>query len=76
MKGNNVLKLNAATAMEAVQEYLDKRMGNFAPRVTAIESDGNSYQGYTLIVHVTDRTSEGKDAGQNRPTGSEEPGHG
>lgn len=36
MKGNNTLELNTATIIEALQEYLDKRMGEFAPKVTDV----------------------------------------
>ena len=43
MKGKNILHLNAATLMEAVQEYLDKRMGPYSPKVTAIKDAGTTY---------------------------------
>jgi hypothetical protein len=36
MKGNNELILNESTMIEAVQEYLDKRMTTFAPMVKSI----------------------------------------
>lgn len=36
MKGSNELVLNEATMMEALQEYLDRRMTTFAPRVTGV----------------------------------------
>jgi hypothetical protein len=37
MKGNNVIELNAATVIEAVQEYLDKRtVGGRADKVEAV----------------------------------------
>ena len=35
MKGNNEFHFNEATMIEAVQEYLNKRMGEFAPTVTS-----------------------------------------
>lgn len=38
MKGNNTLELNEATLIEAMQEYLDKRMTEHSPRVTAVKS--------------------------------------
>lgn len=33
MIGNNSLILNTATMIEALQEWLDKRMGEYAPQV-------------------------------------------
>lgn len=36
MKGNNELVLNESTIIEAVQEYLDKRMTTFAPKVKSV----------------------------------------
>lgn len=35
--GNNELRLNAATMMQALQEYLDRRVIGTAPRVTALD---------------------------------------
>lgn len=38
MKGNNTLTLNEATMIEAVQEYLTKRMGaTYVPTVTSVK---------------------------------------
>jgi len=37
MKGNNTLEFNEATCIEAMQEYLDKRMGNYAPNVVSVK---------------------------------------
>lgn len=36
MIGNNVLLLNTATMMQAVQEWLDKRMPECSPSVTNV----------------------------------------
>lgn len=36
MIGNNTMLLNTATMMQAVQEWLDKRMPECAPEVTNI----------------------------------------
>jgi len=36
MRGNNDLILNHATIIEALQEYLDKRMGDYSPQVVCI----------------------------------------
>jgi len=49
MKGNNELILNEATLIEAMQEYLDKRMGEFAPAVKSIKW-GGKYDGFTVSV--------------------------
>lgn len=49
MKGNNELILNEATLIEAMQEYLDKRMGEFAPVVKSIKW-GGKYDGFTVSV--------------------------
>ena len=43
MKGNNELLLNEATIMEAVQEYLNKRMGEFAPTVKGIKKNSDMF---------------------------------
>lgn len=40
MRGANEFILNQQTMIEAVQEYLDKRMGLFAPSVRLVESLG------------------------------------
>ena len=39
MKGNNEFHFNQATMTEAMQEYLNKRMGEFAPTVTCVFSN-------------------------------------
>lgn len=36
MRGVNDFRLNEATMIEAVQEYLNKRMTVFAPKVTSV----------------------------------------
>ncbi len=38
MIGNNEMILNTATVIEAMQEWLDKRMAGFAPRVTNVRA--------------------------------------
>jgi hypothetical protein len=55
MIGNNVFLFNTATMMEAMQEYLDKRMSEYAPQVTNVnyESQTNG----TFRVTLTDRES-------------------
>ena len=54
MKGNNMLTLNTATIIEAVQEYLDKRLTSDARvRVTDVSPD-SSYVSTTYVVRVTD----------------------
>lgn len=44
MRGTNELILNQQTITEAVQEYLDKRMGIFAPSVSSIGSFGAMFK--------------------------------
>lgn len=55
MIGNNSLHLNEATLIEAMQEYLLKRMGaTHVPKVTAVRLDGvSSSCAQTFIVSVT-----------------------
>ena len=45
MIGTNELRLNEATMIEAVQEYLDKRMPTATPKVASIKSLQGSGQG-------------------------------
>ena len=57
MKGNNTLELNEAALIEAMQEYLDRRMTDYAPKVTAVKSSRIGLSdGFT--VHVEARTRE------------------
>lgn len=63
MIGNNQLNLNQATMIEAMQEYLDKRMGPFAPKVTAVGFH-RAGMDETFHVHVERELS---------PTQSEKP---
>jgi len=51
MIGKNQLNLNAATVMQALQEWINKRMGEHAPRIVSIN---HSKQGYdeTFCVGV------------------------
>jgi hypothetical protein len=48
-KGNNVLELNAATVIEAVQEYLNKRIIAPAPppKIMSVSYTGSVYRFYT-----------------------------
>ena len=54
MRGNNTLELNEATLIEAMQEYLDKRMGQFAPLVKGVSVTGQGYE-KTFNVSVSDK---------------------
>lgn len=50
MKGNNIIKLNEATVIEAVQEYLDKRVhDDFRQRVNAVVPED---QGHVTVFRV------------------------
>lgn len=42
MKGSNTLELNTATVIEAMQEWLDKRMPNHGQRVIGFQSLGGT----------------------------------
>lgn len=50
--GNNALRLNGSTIIQAVQEYLDRNMIT-APRVTSITQDKGT-SGSWFDVSVTD----------------------
>jgi hypothetical protein len=41
MKGNNFVMLNQSSMREALQEWFDKRMGEFAPEVGNIKIGGD-----------------------------------
>lgn len=43
MKGNNELKLNEATMIEVVQEWLDRQLPAGAPTITSVKGGGNQY---------------------------------
>lgn len=55
MKGTNTLRLNEATLIDAMQEYLAKRMPG-APRVTKVEWDGDVF----VVCITDDKTGPGK----------------
>jgi hypothetical protein len=54
MKGSNSLHLNEATMIEAVQEYLDKRMSTHAPVVDGVKHCGSTYNA-EFLVSVSER---------------------
>ena len=47
MKGNNFMIINQAIIREALQEWIEKRMGEFAPEI------GNVKQGKDDLFEVT-----------------------
>ena len=55
MKGNNELILNTATMIEAVQEWLDRRMPEHAPQVNHVTSkpDGSGMFTVSLMERET-----------------------
>lgn len=56
MVGNNKLIFNEATMIEAMQEYLDKRMGSYAPQVTTVILDSiGSGSARTFAVLTADK---------------------
>lgn len=60
MIGHNTLELNGATMQEAIQEYLDKRMGTYSPKVVNVTAS-NSVGCYTFRVDVADRDTDKAD---------------
>lgn len=56
MIGNNELMLNEATLVEALQEYLNKRMQSYAPTVVAVSQEVSSSQSRTFSVRVSERS--------------------
>lgn len=52
MRGSNTLVLCMAEMKVAVQEYIDKRLGEFAPRVNTIKADQASW---TFSVELSDK---------------------
>jgi hypothetical protein len=51
MKGSNELRLNEATIIEAVQEYLDKRLPTTPVVVKSIDENNGGYN-KTFIVKI------------------------
>jgi len=65
MVGNNQLNLNAATMMQALQEWIDKRWSGKAPKVISITvTDKGNYSGETYCVGVESVPDEGKTSQQ------------
>lgn len=61
MIGNNQLNLNAATVMQALQEWINKRMGEHAPRVVSISHTKQGYdETYCVGVDSPLPSPEGK----------------
>lgn len=63
MIGTNELNLNEATMIQAMQEWLDKRMGCFSPKVVSVLGGTKEYNTRTFTVATTDRDPEGKNEG-------------
>jgi len=53
MLGNNEIKLCMSEAMVAFQEYLDKRMGDYAPRVDDLKMNVNGPD-ITIVTNPKD----------------------
>lgn len=67
MKGHNELRMNEATMIEVVQEWLDRQLPAGAPTVTSVK--GGSGHDYTFTITMdssADRPgpSVGKEGGQ------------
>lgn len=54
MRGNNTLQLNEATLKEALQEYLEKRMGAYAPIVGSVRMGSDNHT-RDFLVDVSER---------------------
>ncbi|MDZ4343257.1 MAG: hypothetical protein U1E51_12590 [Candidatus Binatia bacterium] len=50
MKGNNTFHLNEATLIEAMQEYLDKRMLVYTPKVVSVRLSGEVNNSFEVEV--------------------------
>ena len=53
MQGNNTLVLCMAEMIVAMQEYIDKRLGEHAPKVTNIKF--SSVADWTFSIELTDK---------------------
>lgn len=62
MKGNNELKLNEATMMEVVQEWLDRQLPAGAPTVTSVKGGSSNYD-LTFTVGLTTEAKKLPDNG-------------
>ena len=62
MIGDNELRLNQATMVQAVQEWLDKRMPDVKPKVISISltSDSKSSYGSSVSFQVKLSNEESK----------------
>lgn len=61
MKGNNELHFNEATIIEALQEYLDRRLQHDPTTVTSVKANSSGYATTFVVSIVTgesDATSE------------------
>jgi hypothetical protein len=63
MIGNNQLNLNAATVMQALQEWINKRMGEHAPRIVSINFSKNGFDETYCVGVESPMPTEGKSAG-------------
>lgn len=59
MKGNNELRLNQATMIEALQLWVDSQFAKDAPRVVSIEELSSTNYCKEFSVKVTDEPKEG-----------------
>jgi hypothetical protein len=64
MKGTNVLVANAATVMEAMQEYLDRRtVGSKADKVESVSAVATSGS-FEYRFYISERKQESKEEGK------------
>lgn len=59
MKGNNELRLNEATMIEALQLWLDSKFTKDAPRVTSVEAIHSGTYCKEFSIKVTDEPKPG-----------------
>lgn len=50
MRGNNILILNSATIIEAIQEYFDRRFAKDTPNITGVSMDGSNPSSFRVTV--------------------------
>lgn len=54
MTGNNEMRLNEATMIQALQQWLDSKMPHGAPKVTSVKKEsGSTYEPNIFTVGLT-----------------------
>jgi len=58
MQGNNEFHICGVEMQKAMQEWLDKRMGEYAPEVTDVSEDKGPGKTKTFIISTTEKAEE------------------